>query len=68
MEFGYLDPGSGSMILQAILGGLAGIAVAFKMFGHRLWSMLTFWRRDEKAPSHDTPASTGAHSEQEDAA
>jgi hypothetical protein len=30
MIFGYLDAGSGSLILQAILGGAAGIAVAFK--------------------------------------
>jgi hypothetical protein len=65
MEFGYLDPGSGSMILQAILGGLAGIAVALKMFGRRVWSMLTFWRRDEKAPSQDTPAPPAARSEQD---
>jgi hypothetical protein len=65
MEFGYLDPGSGSMILQAILGGLAGIAVALKMFGRRVLSMLTFWRRDEKAPSHDTPAAASPRSEQD---
>lgn len=36
MIFGYLDPGSGSLILQAILGGLAGIAVAFKAWKSRL--------------------------------
>jgi hypothetical protein len=30
MIFGYLDPGSGSMILQVVIGGAAGIAVAFK--------------------------------------
>ncbi len=30
MIFGYLDPGSGSLILQALLGGLAGIGVAYK--------------------------------------
>ena len=30
MIFGYLDAGSGSLILQAILGGAAGLVVAFK--------------------------------------
>jgi len=34
--FGYLDAGSGSLILQAILGGLAGIAVAFKAWKARM--------------------------------
>lgn len=36
MLFGYLDAGSGSLILQAILGGAAGIAVAFKAWKARL--------------------------------
>lgn len=34
--FAYLDAGSGSLILQAILGGLAGIAVAFKAWKARM--------------------------------
>ena len=32
----YLDPASGSMLLQAVLGGLAGIALAIKLFWHRI--------------------------------
>ena len=35
-DFAYIDPGSGSMILQLILGGLAAAAVFLKMFWHRL--------------------------------
>lgn len=26
----YLDPGTGSLIMQAVLGGIAGIAVFFR--------------------------------------
>lgn len=36
MIFAYLDPGSGSLLLQALLGGLAGIAVAFKAWRARI--------------------------------
>ena len=36
MLFGYLDAGSGSLILQAILGGAAGILVAFKAWKARM--------------------------------
>lgn len=36
MFFGYLDAGSGSLILQAILGGAAGILVAFKAWKARM--------------------------------
>jgi len=30
--YAYLDPGSGSMLLQLLLGGVAGLAVVFKLY------------------------------------
>ncbi len=36
----YLDPGSGSIILQALLGGIAGMVVALKLFGRRALEFL----------------------------
>ncbi len=36
MIFGYLDAGSGSLILQAVIAGAAGIGVAFKAMRMRL--------------------------------
>jgi hypothetical protein len=38
----YLDPGSGSMMLQLLLGGVAGIAVVFKLYWRRLSERLRF--------------------------
>lgn len=35
MIFGYLDAGSGSLLLQALVGGIAGLAVAFKAWKSR---------------------------------
>lgn len=35
MIFAYLDPGSGSLILQAVLGGAAGLGVAAKAMRSR---------------------------------
>ncbi|HEV8239103.1 MAG TPA: hypothetical protein VGS57_07040 [Thermoanaerobaculia bacterium] len=32
----YLDPASGSMILQLVLGGAAGVAVAVRLLWRRL--------------------------------
>jgi hypothetical protein len=40
----YLDAGSGSMIMQALAGGVAGIAVVGKLYWRRLKSV--FVRRD----------------------
>ena len=46
-----LDPASGSMILQLILGGVAGAAVAIKLY----WSkLLGFF--GVKKEEHDDPA------------
>jgi hypothetical protein len=52
---GYLDAGSGSMILQAILGGAAGFLVALKMFGKRAVNFILFWRKDEEPPPKAPP-------------
>ena len=40
----YLDPGTGSIILQAMLGGVAGLAMVLKLYWHRLTSI--FRRKD----------------------
>lgn len=37
----YLDPGTGSIVLQVVVGGFAGLAVFFKMFGRKLM----FWQK-----------------------
>jgi hypothetical protein len=41
---GYLDAGSGSLIMQALAGGLAGFAVVGKLYWRRLKRV--FGRRD----------------------
>jgi hypothetical protein len=32
----YLDPGTGSMLLQVVLGGVAAVGVAIKLYWHKL--------------------------------
>ena len=36
----YLDPGTGSIILQGIIGAIAAIAVASKLYWHKLLKLL----------------------------
>lgn len=54
----YLDPGTGSMILQLLLGGVAGMAVVLKLYWHRVKAL--FGRRVAKdtALEDDGPDST----------
>lgn len=41
MTLGYLDAGTGSLILQTVLGGAAGVAVLLKTRGKRLFKRNT---------------------------
>ena len=54
--YAYLDPGTGSMILQILLGGLAGGAVVLKLYWHKFKALIG-GRRPKKAASEsdDTP-------------
>ena len=38
---GYIDPGTGSIIVQMIIGGLVGVGIAVKVFWFRIKSALS---------------------------
>jgi hypothetical protein len=38
--YAYLDPGTGSMILQVLLGGIAGVAVAGRFYWRKVLGFL----------------------------
>ncbi len=46
--YAYLDPGSGSMILQLILGGLAGLVVILKLYWHRVLALFGIRKVEEE--------------------
>ncbi len=46
----YLDPGSGSMLLQLLLGGFAGLGIIVKLFWHRLRSRVGRPDKDDQPP------------------
>jgi hypothetical protein len=51
----YLDPASGSMLLQVLLGGLAGAAVALKLGWRHITQYLaiSLLRKNRKAEASD---------------
>lgn len=52
---GYLDPGSGSMVAQAVVAGIAGIAVVGKLGWRKLTSPFRRKRRaDDGSPAEAT--------------
>ncbi len=46
----YLDPGSGSMILQILAGGLAAVAVTAKLYWNRILRFLRIRKDEPEAP------------------
>ena len=50
----YLDPGSGSMLLQILLGGTAGLAVLLKLYWQRL--LLVFGVQAKENAGEETQA------------
>jgi hypothetical protein len=47
--FAYLDPGSASALLAAVLAGIAGIGAALRTYGKDFLSKLMFWKKSEPA-------------------
>ena len=54
MIFGYLDPGSGSVILQAIVGGAAALAVTGKLWWRRFTGLFRRDRDEEARASEES--------------
>ena len=55
--FAYLDPGSGSMMLQVIAGGLAALAVTVKVYWRRLLVFLRIRKPEEEKTTAQTESS-----------
>ena len=51
----YLDPATGSMVLQILLGGIAGLAVALKLFWRKIVSFFGRATGGKPAAGPDTP-------------
>jgi hypothetical protein len=56
----YLDPGSGSMILQIIAGGLAAVAVTAKLYWNRILRFLRIRKDEPEVSKPDTARGTDA--------
>ncbi len=50
--YAYLDPGTGSLFLQLLLGGVAGLIVIIKLYWHSF--LVKIGLRKETILEHDT--------------
>jgi len=49
----YLDPGSGSVLVQVLLGGVAGVAVALRLLRHRISGLFRRRQHEETTSTRD---------------
>ena len=56
--YAYLDPGTGNIILQAILATVAGALVSLKLYGQKILIFFkrTFARSPESSPASESEA------------
>lgn len=52
----YLDPSAGSMMLQLILGGLAGLVITLRIFWARILMALGLGRKKSEAEEAEAEA------------
>ena len=66
--FAYLDPGSASALLAAVLAGIAGIGAALRTYGKNFFDKLMFWKKSEpdEARSAGGDAPEGDESEDDE--
>jgi len=55
LPIAYIDPGTGSLILQILLGGVAGLWMIIKLFGHRIKTMFGFKSKEEPENKPENP-------------
>ena len=60
-SFAYIDPGTGSILIQGVIGAIAAIGVTLKLYWHRL---AAFFKRDstKNAAPIDSNAIDSNHS------
>ena len=51
--FAYIDPGSGSMILQLLLAGVAGLGMAVKLYWRRITGIFRRTKATPNEPSNE---------------
>ena len=56
--YAYIDPGTGSMVLQIVIGGMLACMFGIKMFWRRIKTMIS--SRTKMPVDEDVPSDSGA--------
>ena len=56
--YAYLDPGTGSMLIQGILGAIAAVGVALKLYWHKIKLMISGRRTGDETTNKSQDSAT----------
>lgn len=62
--FAYIDPGTGSILIQGVIAAIAAIGVTLKLYWHRFIGM--FRRKSARSPGAEQPARRNSGSRREE--
>jgi hypothetical protein len=51
--YGYIDPGTGSLLIQSIIGAIAAVGVTLKLYWHKLRVFLSRDSAEETGNQND---------------
>lgn len=57
----YLDPGTGSALLQGVIGAVAAIGIVLKLYWHRFLHLLGFRKKTELETDEKSKGSENTH-------
>jgi hypothetical protein len=60
----YLDPGTGSIILQILLGGFAGLALAIKLYWHKFLALSGLGRQEAMQQNNQLSRKRGVEADE----
>ena len=55
--YGYIDPGTGSLIIQSIIGAIAAVGVTLKIYWHKIKVFFSGRGKDQKPAAEETSES-----------
>jgi hypothetical protein len=56
--YAYLDPGTGSMLIQGIIGAVAAVGVALKLYWHKIKLMISGRKTEDETTSKSQNSAT----------
>jgi hypothetical protein len=49
--YAYIDPGTGSALIQGVIAAIAAVGITLKLYWHRVTALIGRWRSQDSPPT-----------------